>query len=106
MLGDGTAESHERAQRALNDLWPYASELFLADDVDAKAVADGFGVDLESLRGRWRQTVDQVVGEATLTIPTDGFAPRGGRIGRHTEHLGRMLADMQSLARAHPGASW
>jgi len=106
MLGDGTAESHERAQRALNDLWPYASELFLTDDVDAKAVADGFGVDLESLRSRWRQTVDQVVGEATLAIPNDGFAPRGGRIGRHTEHLGRMLADMQSLARAHPGASW
>ena len=106
MLGDGTAESHTRAQRALDDLWPYTTELFLADDVDAQAVASGSGVDVESLRPRWRQTVDQVFGEATLTVPKDGFAPRGGRTGRHTEHLGRMLADMQSLARAHPGATW
>ena len=106
MLGDGTAESHARAQRALDDLWPYTGELFLADDVDAQAIAAGSGVDVESLRPRWRQTVDQVLAEATLAIPKDGFAPRGGRIGRHTEHLGRMLADMQSLARAHPGATW
>ena len=53
-----------------------------------------------------REMVEQVLGEATLTVPKDGFAPRGGRTGRHTEHLGRMLADMQSLARAHPGAAW
>jgi len=106
MLGDGTAESHARAQRALDDLWPYTAELFLRDAIDAEAVASGSGVDVESLRPRWRQTVDQVIGEATLTVPKDGFAPRGGRAGRHTEHLGRMLADMQSLARAHPGAAW
>ena len=106
MLGDGTAESHARAQRALDDLWPYSAELFLSDATDAEAVASGSGVDVESLRARWRQTVDQVIGEATLAVPKDGFAPRGGRTGRHTEHLGRMLADMQSLARAHPGAAW
>jgi ring-1,2-phenylacetyl-CoA epoxidase subunit PaaC len=106
MLGDGTAESHARAQRALDDLWPYAGELFLADAVDTHALASGSGVDLEAVRPRWRHTVEQVVAEATLTVPKDGFAPRGGRTGRHTEHLGRMLADMQSLARAHPGASW
>ena len=106
MLGDGTAESHRRAQRALDDLWPYATELFLADDIDRSAIASGIGVDVEALRPRWRETVDRVFGEATLTIPKDGFTPRGGRTGRHTEHLGRMLADMQSLARAHPGAAW
>ena len=106
MLGDGTAESHARAQRALDDLWPYAGELFLADAVDAQALASGSGFDVEALRPRWRQTVEQVLAEATLTVPKSGFAPRDGRIGRHTEHLGRMLADMQSLARAHPGASW
>ena len=106
MLGDGTAESHARAQRALDDLWPYTAELFLADQIDAQAVASGSGVDLEALRPRWRQTVEQVVGDATLVIPKEGFTPRGGRTGRHTEHLGRMLADMQSLARAHPGAAW
>ena len=106
MLGDGTAESHARAQRALDDLWPYSAELFLMDDTDRAAVATGNGVDVEALRTRWQQTVDQVLGEATLTIPKSTFTPRGGRTGRHTEHLGRMLADMQSLARAHPGASW
>ena len=106
MLGDGTAESRARAQRALDDLWPYTAELFLGDAIDAEALASGSGVDVESLRSRWRQTVDQVLGDATLTVPKDGFAPRGGRVGRHTEHLGRMLADMQSLARAHPGAAW
>jgi ring-1,2-phenylacetyl-CoA epoxidase subunit PaaC len=106
MLGDGTVESHARAQRALDDLWPYTAELFLSDAIDAEAVGSGSGVDVESLRPRWRQTVDQVLGEATLTVPKDGFAPRGGRTGRHTEHLGRMLSDMQSLARAHPGAAW
>jgi ring-1,2-phenylacetyl-CoA epoxidase subunit PaaC len=106
MLGDGTAESHQRAQRALDELWPYTAELFLTDDIDRSAIAAGIGVDVEAFRTRWRETVDRVMAEATLTIPKDGFAPRGGRIGRHTEHLGRMLADMQSLARAHPGASW
>jgi ring-1,2-phenylacetyl-CoA epoxidase subunit PaaC len=106
MLGDGTVESHARAQRALDDLWPYTAELFLGDDVDAQAVASGNGVDVAALRPRWRQTVEQVLAEATLTVPKDGLAPRGGRTGRHTEHLGRMLADMQSLARAHPGATW
>ena len=106
MLGDGTAESHARTQRALDDLWPYTTELFLGDAIDAEAVASGSGVDVESIRPRWREMVERVLGEAALTVPKDGFAPRGGRTGRHTEHLGRMLADMQSLARAHPGAAW
>jgi ring-1,2-phenylacetyl-CoA epoxidase subunit PaaC len=106
MLGDGTPESHRRAQSALGDLWPYAAELFLGDDVDQQAIALGSGVDVESLRPHWQKTVEQVLAEATLTVPKDGFTPRGGRTGRHTEHLGRMLADMQSLARAHPGATW
>jgi ring-1,2-phenylacetyl-CoA epoxidase subunit PaaC len=106
MLGDGTTESHRRAQSALDALWPYTAELFLSDDVDRQAVAGGSGVDVESLLPRWRETVERVFAEATLTIPKGSFAPRGGRTGRHTEHLGRMLADMQSLARAHPGASW
>jgi len=106
MLGDGTAESHARAQRALDELWPYTHELFLVDATDREAVAAGIGVDTETLRLAWRETVDRVLREATLTRPKDGFAPRGGRTGRHTEHLGRMLADMQSLARAHPGATW
>jgi ring-1,2-phenylacetyl-CoA epoxidase subunit PaaC len=106
MLGDGTAESHDRAQRALDELWPYTAELFMADETDAHVVADGSGVDLETIRPKWRETVERVVSEATLTVPQSSVTPRGGRSGRHTEHLGRMLADMQSLARAHPGATW
>lgn len=106
MLGDGTAESHQRAQRALDDVWPYTAELFMTDAIDRQALGDGVGVDVEALRPRWRQTVEQVLAEATLTVPKDGFSPRGGRTGRHTEHLGHMLAEMQSLARAHPGATW
>ena len=106
MLGDGTAESHDRAQRAVDALWPYAGELFMADAIDQQAVASALGVDVETFRPAWLETVERVLGEATLTRPADGFAPRGGRTGRHTEHLGRMLADMQSLARAHPGAAW
>ena len=106
MLGDGTAESHARAQRALDELWPYTHELFLTDAIDGEAVAVRMGVDTATLRAPWLETVERVLREATLTMPKDGFAPRGGRMGRHTEHLGRMLADMQSLARAHPGATW
>jgi ring-1,2-phenylacetyl-CoA epoxidase subunit PaaC len=106
MLGDGTAESHGRAQRALDELWPYTGDLFLVDAIDREAIAAGLGVDTESLRPAWSDTIDRVLREATLVRPNDSFSPRGGRTGRHTEHLGRMLADMQSLARAHPGATW
>ncbi len=106
MLGDGTAESHARAQRAVDALWPYSGELFMTDAIDEQAVTSALGVDVASLRAAWLETVERVLREATLARPADGFAPRGGRTGRHTEHLGRMLADMQSLARAHPGAAW
>ena len=106
MLGDGTAESHERAQHALNDLWMYTPELFVADDVERGIVERGIGPHPAELRDRWLGTVQRVVSEATLTLPPDEHAASGGRIGRHTEHLGRMLSDMQSLARAHPGATW
>ena len=106
MLGDGTTESHARAQRALDELWPYTHELFVSDVVDHQAASAGVGVDAEALRASWLETVERVLLEATIMRPKDGFAPRGGRTGRHTEHLGRMLADMQSLARAHPGATW
>lgn len=106
MLGDGTAESHERAQRALDDLWRFTPELFAVDDVDRAMLERGIGADPAALRDPWRDTVSSVLSEATLEQPPDGVATLGGRIGRHSEHLGRMLADMQSLARANPGATW
>ena len=103
-LGDGTDESHTRMQAALDELWPYTHELFAP--ASAELVAAGIAVDPASLRDQWLATVTAVLTEATLTIPADGWKPTGGRQGRHTEHLGFLLAEMQSLHRAHPGASW
>lgn len=105
-LGDGTSESHERAQRAVDDLWRYTGELFMADAVD-RAVSDaGLGVDPSTFADRWRTEVGKTLEEATLTIPATNYMQRGGREGKHTEHLGHMLAEMQIVARSHPGASW
>lgn len=105
-LGDGTEESHARMQRALDELWAYASELFVADAVDAAMVAQGIGVDLPSLKAPWEITVRETFARATLTVPADTRTVQGGRKGRHTEALGHLLAEMQILPRSHPGASW
>ncbi|MEV6930932.1 1,2-phenylacetyl-CoA epoxidase subunit PaaC [Dactylosporangium sp. NPDC051485] len=91
-LGDGTEESHRRMQAAVDALWPYTHELF-----------DG---GTEGLREPWLTEVSAVLDEATLTRPADGWAPRGGRNGVHTEALSKLLAEMQVLHRAHPGATW
>lgn len=105
-MGDGTTESHERAQRALDDLWRYTGELFDRDAVDEAVVADGVVLDHGALRALWDTMVNDVLQRATLTRPTSTAERRGGRRGLHTEHLGHMLASMQSVARAHPGATW
>lgn len=105
-LGDGTAESHARAQRALDDLWRYTGELFMVDAVDEALIAAGVAPDPRPLEPRWRAQVEEVLRQATLAVPADGYMQRGGRAGRHTEHLGHMLAEMQVLPRSHPGASW
>jgi ring-1,2-phenylacetyl-CoA epoxidase subunit PaaC len=105
-LGDGTAESHARAQSALDELWRYTGELFTTDDVDRRVAAVGFAPDLGALESGWRARVTAVVSEATLTLPESAPAMLGGRRGRHTEHLGHMLAEMQIVARSFPGATW
>lgn len=105
-LGDGTEESHQRAQRALNDLWRYTGELFESDVLEQRLVGRGIGVDASTVRDAWRTQVAAVVERATLKLPVDGFMQRGGRAGRHTEHLGHMLAEMQIVARSFPGAKW
>lgn len=105
-LGDGTEESHRRAQDALDDLWRYTGELFEMDAVDREMVEQGLGADLAALEPRWRAQVSDVLQHATLTLPADGYMQRGGREGRHTEHLGHMLAEMQIVARSFPGAKW
>ena len=105
-LGDGTEESHQRAQAALDELWRYTGELFMADATDATLAAAGIAPDVAATQAAWRAQVTEVLGRATLTIPADGWMQRGGRQGRHTEHLSRMLAEMQVLPRSHPGAQW
>ena len=105
-LGDGTAESHAKAQDALYDLWPYVPELFEADDLDREAAASGFGVDPSTLRADFDAAVDAVLARATLKKPAELRGQRGGRSGRHSEHLGHILAELQFLQRAYPDARW
>ena len=108
-LGDGTEESHRRVQRALDDLWRFTTELFAADGVDARLAAQGVGPDLPALQTQWSTIVRDVIERATLTVPHDvPHSPHFpvGRTGMHTEHLGHLLAEMQIVARSHPGASW
>ncbi len=101
-LGDGTAESHRRAQDAVDALWPYTGEMFEPEDPSL----DGAAADPDALRGGWQRTVETVLADASLAIPMGGWMQRGGRIGRHTEHLGPLLAEMQHLQRSHPDAKW
>jgi ring-1,2-phenylacetyl-CoA epoxidase subunit PaaC len=105
-LGDGTDESHRRAQAALDALWMYVDELFDTDDVDRASVAGGFGVDPATLAEAWRADVTGVLQRATLTVAPVTYPQRGGRTGRHTEHLGHMLTEMQIVPRSFPGARW
>jgi ring-1,2-phenylacetyl-CoA epoxidase subunit PaaC len=108
-LGDGTDESHRRAQRALDELWRFTPELFVADDVAARLAVHGIAPDLPALRPQWASLVRDVADRATLTLPHDAsHSPhlRSGRSGMHSEHLGHLLAEMQIVARTHPGATW
>ncbi|MEV4425532.1 1,2-phenylacetyl-CoA epoxidase subunit PaaC [Streptomyces sp. R-07] len=101
-LGDGTTESHERMQRACDALWRYTGELFQP--------VDGLGLDLPALETAWLDSVTDILGRATLTVPsgprTGAWSAGAGRQGLHTEPFGPMLAEMQHLHRSHPGATW
>ena len=105
-LGDGTDESHARAQAALDELWPFTGELFEVDALERRLIDEGIAVDSAALRSSWDRTIDDVLMQATLTRPRDGWMQGGGRAGRHSEHLGYILADLQFLQRAYPGAVW
>ena len=103
-LGLGTPLSHERMQRGLDTMWPFVGELF--DPDPAAEGLEGIAVDPASLRADFERVVPGLITAAGLTVPTTPFARGGGRLGMHTESLGPLLAEMQVLARAHPGASW
>jgi ring-1,2-phenylacetyl-CoA epoxidase subunit PaaC len=105
-LGDGTAESHRRAQEALDALWPFTGELFESDAIEEALIARGIAVDAAALRAEWDAQLGAILAEATLRRPETGWMQSGGRSGRHSEFLGHLLATMQSLNRAHPGAVW
>ncbi len=105
-FGDGTEESHKRAQAALDGLWNCTGELFATDEVDALLLKAGIAPDMAPIKAAFDEKVNAVLTEATLKRPADGFMMSGGRQGKHSEHMGFLLAEMQSLHRAHPGATW
>lgn len=105
-LGDGTEESHARMQAAIDNLWMYTGELLTADEVDQAMLQAGIGADLAEVARRWHALVDDVLTQATLARPGQDWMQQGGKQGRHSEHLGYLLAEMQFLPRAYPDARW
>lgn len=106
-LGEGTEESHKRLQEAVNNLWFFVDDLFDSDEVDAELLGSGIAADMKKIRASWEQDVKKLLSEATIQIPSvNSFTRVGSRKGNHTEHLGYILAEMQFLPRAYPGAKW
>jgi len=105
-LGDGTEESHARIQEALDTLWRYTPELFYQDEVDAELEKNGIIPNNSEVEDEWRKTVNSVLEEATLKVPTNNWKQEGGRKGMHSEHLGFILAEMQYMQRAYPNMEW
>ena len=105
-LGDGTDESHARVQGSLDELWRFTGEMFTPDDLDDEVRALFNGPHLEIIEAEWREEVAAVLDRATLTMPADQWMASGGKQGRHSEHLGFLLAELQYLQRTYPGASW
>ena len=105
-LGDGTEESHARVQAAIENLWAFTGEMFVVDDGERGLIDAGVAIDPATLRERWLKTVTDVVREATLALPANNWMQQGGRSGRHSEHLGHLLSELQSMQRTFPGATW
>ncbi|HTM65018.1 MAG TPA: 1,2-phenylacetyl-CoA epoxidase subunit PaaC [Flavipsychrobacter sp.] len=104
-LGDGTEESHQRMQEAVNDRWMYTGELTQASDAD-KVLEQSMGVDLSIIAGQWKDKIAAVLNEATVKMPSGTWMQQGGKQGIHTEHLGYVLAEMQFMQRAYPNMEW
>jgi ring-1,2-phenylacetyl-CoA epoxidase subunit PaaC len=105
-LGDGTPESHTRMQAALDYVMPFTQEWWVQTAMEKAAIDSGIGFDLASLHPAWQASVNTVITQATLKIPSDKGHLTHGKEGQHSEHLSYLLAEMQSLARAHPEATW
>lgn len=105
-LGDGTAESQARVQKAANEMWMYTGELFVMNDTDKEMLSQGAGVDLEKIKPLWMARVRSVFKDAVIAIPADTWMQHGGKDGRHSEQLGYILAELQFVQRAYPGMVW
>jgi ring-1,2-phenylacetyl-CoA epoxidase subunit PaaC len=105
-LGDGTEESNRRAQTAIDDLWAFTGEMFAVDDSERGLIDAGIATDPAALKPYWQKTILDVVNEATLSLPKSDWMQKGGRIGHHSEHLGHLLSELQSMQRTFPGAAW
>ncbi|MBS1783729.1 MAG: phenylacetate-CoA oxygenase subunit PaaC [Bacteroidetes bacterium] len=105
-LGDGTMESHQRIQDALNDRWSFTGELFQPTEADIAMLSMGVGVDLSRIKQQWLDRIHAVLNEATLIMPTSVWMQEGGKQTRHSEHLGYLLAEMQFMQRAYPNMQW
>jgi ring-1,2-phenylacetyl-CoA epoxidase subunit PaaC len=106
-LGDGTEESHKRMQNAVDDLWMFTDDLFQMNEVDELLIKEGIAVDQKKIQEKWKIKVNEILTKGTLTIPSvNNFMRLGSRVGKHTEHLGYILAEMQFLPRAYPDAKW
>ena len=105
-LGDGTEESHQKMQKAVDDLWPYTGELFYKTDVEKMIIAEGIGVETAPLKNIYEEKIGDILEEATLTLPETSWFHKGGKLGIHTEYFGYMLSDMQFMQRAYPDLEW
>jgi len=105
-LGDGTEESNQRVQAAVNDLWVYTDELFHQTDADKAMVSEGIGVDVTQLKQRYYQKVSAILEEATIEVPNVEYFQKGGKQGIHSEYMGYILTEMQYMQRTYPNMNW
>lgn len=105
-FGDGTEESHEKIQTAINQIWKYTGEMFMKDEISDFLEKEGVIPNIDALKAKWEGKVREVLNEATLKYPETTFMAKGGRDGIHSENLGYMLTDMQYLVRTYPDAKW
>jgi ring-1,2-phenylacetyl-CoA epoxidase subunit PaaC len=105
-LGDGTAESHSRVQQSIENLWRFTGEMFAGDETDHVMHDEYNGPDLGKIRSDWERRTRATLAEATLSVPGEQWMDSGGRAGRHTEHFGPMIAEMQYMQRSFPGLDW
>jgi ring-1,2-phenylacetyl-CoA epoxidase subunit PaaC len=105
-LGDGTEESHQKIQTAINELWIFTDELFHQTDADKEMVQQGIGVDVTLLKEEYYRRINSILEEATLEIPQVEYFQKGGKLGIHSEHMGYLLSDLQYMQRTYPNMTW